>query len=189
MTEDANGNEADKEGLPDFVHSIKQQKLSSGHWKREDLQRCGLTKDRYYRVINQEKMHNQKQLIQKSCVGCQAPSCAQGVLGDKASQGITGYPTGKFSECMKPQLTGDRTAAACAVSALSPQHHQMNDTTARRKFWLSFGLHSKDSRMYSAKLKYSWFCETICKRKQKCNYPLLAKCSVFKYMDRNEVPN
>lgn len=90
---------------------------------------------------------------------------------------------------MKTQLTGDRTAGACAVSALSPQHHQMNDTTARRKSWLSFGLYSRDSKMHSAKLKYSWFCKTIRKLKQKCNYHLLAKCSVFKYMDGNEVPN
>lgn len=48
MTEDANGNEPDKEGLPDFIHSIKQQKLSSHHWKREELQRHGLTKHRHH---------------------------------------------------------------------------------------------------------------------------------------------
>lgn len=90
---------------------------------------------------------------------------------------------------MKCPLTGHRTAVASAGAALAPQHHQMNDTTAKRKSWLSFGLYSKDSKMYSAKLKYSWFCETICKLKQKCNYSLLAKCSIFKYTDRNEVPN
>lgn len=33
--EDANGNKPDKEGCPDFIHSIKQQKLSSCQWKKE----------------------------------------------------------------------------------------------------------------------------------------------------------
>lgn len=68
LTEDANGNVSDKEGLPDIIHSIKQQKLSIHHWKREELQRL-VTKHRDYRVINQNKMHDQKQLIKKASFG------------------------------------------------------------------------------------------------------------------------
>lgn len=88
MTEDANDNEPDKEGLPDFIHPIKQQKLSSCHWTREELQRHVPTKYRHYRVINQEKKHNYT-ADKKSCLGCQAASCAQGVPGGKTNQDIT----------------------------------------------------------------------------------------------------
>lgn len=65
MPEDTFGNESDKEGLPDFIHSIKQQKLSSSYWKREELQRHVVAKHRHCRVINQNKVHNHQQLIKK----------------------------------------------------------------------------------------------------------------------------
>lgn len=68
MPKDAFGNESDKEGLPDFIYSIQQQKLSSCYWKREELPRHVVAKHRHYRVINQNKVHNQKRLIKKNLV-------------------------------------------------------------------------------------------------------------------------